>query len=213
MRQSKLRGREGPPSERADRHSANWTAFYTSTGLDKSLAPNLAKAEPSPSKPIHRTNLFTLYQRLFEAHFLPIHLAVVLTTSSIFSLNVPGFMMPEVLHMALDFAGWCRLAGWLLMLCFFYRFDSYHRLCVGLRQEEMREAGMLDELTEHDGFSLTVFPVAGIFEACLFPLGGFIFGAIPALQAVISHVFTDRITYVVSLKPQFAIKRWASIRP
>ncbi|KAK4548738.1 hypothetical protein LTR36_008511 [Oleoguttula mirabilis] len=193
--------------------SANWTAFYTSTGLDKSLTPKPANIEPAPSMPIHKANVLTLYQRLFEAHFLPIHLAVILTTSSIFSLHVPGFLMPEVLHIALDFAGWCRLAGFLLMLCFFYRFDTYHRLCVGFRQEEMREAGMLDAMIEHDGFSMTVFPVAGPFEACLFPLGGFIFGAIPALQAVISHVFTDRITYVVSLKPQFAIKRWAGIRP
>lgn len=198
--------------------SSNWTAFYTSTGLHKSLTPKPAEAkfELAPPQPIHFRNLFTLYQRLFEAHFLPIHLVVILTTSSVFSFVVPGFLMPEVLHMALDFAGWCRLAGWLLMLVYFWRYEKYHKLCVGLRQEEMRRAGLLEELTEHDGFSVNVWQVAGLLEACLFPIGGFIFGAIPALQAVLSHIFTDRLTYVVSLKPQFAIgkvKGWRAIRP
>ena len=193
--------------------SSNWTAFYTSTGLHKSLIPKLADTQPAPPKPIHIWNVFTLFRRLFEAHFLPIHLAVILTTSSIFTWLYPGFLIPNVLYLALDFSGWCRLVGWLLMLGFFYRYQRYHRLCVALRQEEMRKAGMLDEMIEHDGFSLSIFMVAGFIEAGLFPIGGFIFGAIPALQAVMSHLFTDRLTYVVSLKPQFALKRWRGITP
>ncbi|KAK5131172.1 hypothetical protein LTR08_001258 [Meristemomyces frigidus] len=193
--------------------SSNWTALYSSAGLHKSFTPTLVDTQTFPPTPIHKSNLMTLYQRLFEAHFLPIHLCVILTTSSVFTFVVPGYSMPEVLHIALDFAGWCRLGGWLLMLCFFYRYEQYHKLCVRLRQDEMREAGMLDEMTERDGFSLSTFQVAGIFEAALFPAGGLLYGAVPALQAVFSHVFTDRLTYVVSLKPQFALKRWPSIRP
>jgi hypothetical protein len=193
--------------------SSNWTAFYTSTGLHKSLIPKLADTEPAPPTPINKNNLFTLYMRLFEAHFLPIHLCVILTTSSVFTMFYPSFLIPEVLKIALDFAGWCRLAGWLLMLCYFWRYETYHKLCVGLRQEEMRKAGMLEDMQEHDGFSTNVFQIAGFVEAGLFPIGGFIFGAIPALQAVLSHVFTDRLVYVVSLKPQLAMKRWRGIRP
>ena len=56
--------------------SANWSAFYTSTGLHKSLIPRRAETEHAPPKTINKTNLFTLYHRLFEAHFLPCHLAV-----------------------------------------------------------------------------------------------------------------------------------------
>lgn len=194
--------------------SSNWTAFYTSSGLHKSLTPNLKVAaddttEPAPPQSIHKLNCLILFQRMFEAHFVPIHLAVILTTSSVFSFFTPGSTMPEVLHIALDFASWCRLAGWSLMLCFFWRFEKYHQLCTALRQEEMREAGLLDDMLAHDGFSPRVFQVAGLLEAALFPIGGFIFGAIPALQAVLSHVFTERLTYVVSLKPQVALKQWA----
>lgn len=187
--------------------SANWTAFYTSTGLHKSLIPRRADIEYVPPKPIHKMNLFTLYHRLFEAHFLPSHLAVILTTASIYDFCYPNFLIPPVLHWALDFSGWCRLLGFCLMMVYFYLYAQYHHLCLGLRQEEMRRAGLLEDMTEHDAFSTKVFQVAGIFEACLFPIGGFIFGAIPAMHAVMSHLFTERLTYVVSLKPQLAVKK------
>ncbi|TKA77295.1 hypothetical protein B0A55_04337 [Friedmanniomyces simplex] len=203
--------------------SANWTAFYTSTGLHRSLvAQKRALADPDdptntttpPPKPIHVWNLLTLFLRLFEAHFLPIHLSVILTTSSIFMLFTPTFLVPDTLRAALDFAGWCRLGGWLLMLAYFWRYEQYHRLCVGLRQEEMRKAGLLEDMLANDGFSFTTFlHRAGALEPALFPLGGFIFGAIPALQAVLSHIFTERLTYVVSLKPQqLALRSWGGGR-
>lgn len=157
---------------------------------------------------VHWHNLYTLSHRLFEAHFLPIHLAVILITSSIYSALHPSFLVPTVLKLALDFSGICRLIGFSSMLCFFYLYERYHRLCVGLRMEEMRQAGMLDHMEEHDGFTPHVFQVAGLFEVALFPIGGIIFGALPALHAVLSHLFTDRLTYVVSLKPQLALKPW-----
>lgn len=188
--------------------SSNWTAFYTSTGLHKSLIPKGANPEHAPPMPIHKYNLFTLYHRLFEAHFLPIHLAVILTTTSIYSAFLPSFLVPRFLKIALDLSGICRLIGFSTMLSYFYLYERYHRLCVGLRKEEMRRAGMLEDMEEADGFTPHVFQVAGLFEAALFPIGGFIFGAIPAIQAVLSHLFTDRLTYVVSLKPQLTLKPW-----
>lgn len=188
--------------------SSNWTAFYTSTGLHKSLAPKSAEMQHPPLQAINVWNVITIYLRLFEAHFLPIHLVVILTTSSIFTLLTPGFLVPEVLRVALDFSGWCRLAGWLLMLLFFYRMGIYHDLCVGLRKEEMYNAGLLDEMVANDGFTHSMRQTGGFWQFALFPLGGFIYGAIPALQAVLSHVFTDRLTYVVSLKPQLALKQF-----
>jgi hypothetical protein len=65
----------------------------------------------------------------------------------------------------------------------------------------MRRAGLLEQMVKHDSFSPNVFLYAGIAEAGLFVVGGFLYGAIPALQAEVSHLFTVRLTYVVSLKP------------
>lgn len=192
---------------------SNWTAFYTSTGLHKSLIPKLADTEHVPPKPIHKVNLMTLYHRLFEAHFLPTHLAVILATTGIYDLFHPTFLVPRVLRLALDISGWCRLTGFLLMMCFFFLYSKYHHFCVGLRQEEMRRAGLLEDMSENDGFSMRVFQLIGVLETAIFPLGGFLFGAIPALQAVISHLFTERLVYVVSLKPQFAKRLSGTMTP
>ena len=186
---------------------------YTSVEHHTSPTPKLAAPACVSPQPIHKMNVLTVYERLFEAHFLPIHLVVILITSSIFTLLVPASSIPEVFRLALTFSSWCRVVGWLCMLCYFHRYQKYHRLCVALRQEEMRKAGMLDEVTEHDGFTHSIFQVAGLIEVGLFPIGGTIFGAIPALQAVVSHLLTDRLTYVVSLKPQVAMKRWRGMTP
>lgn len=53
----------------------------------------------------------------------------------------------QMTRIALDYSGWCRLAGWLHTLCFFWRYETYHSLCVGLRQGEMCKAGMLEDMT------------------------------------------------------------------
>lgn len=150
---------------------------------------------------------------MFEAHFLPVHLCVILITSGIYTMFTPSSLVPTAFKMALDFSSVCRLIGWCTMLCYFYLFERYHKLCVGLRQEEMRQAGLLEEIEDGDGITPNVFQVAGLFEAALFPIGGVIFGAIPAIQAELSHLFTDRLTYVVSLKPSLpAIKSIRSTR-
>ncbi|KAF2213719.1 hypothetical protein CERZMDRAFT_39472 [Cercospora zeae-maydis SCOH1-5] len=175
---------------KADNDSSNWTAFYTSTGLHKSM------------------------NSMFEAHFLPVHLCVILITSGIYTFFTPSFLVPTVFKMALDFSSHCRLFGWCTMLCYFYLYDRYHKLCVGLRQEEMRQAGLLGDMEDNDSITTNIFQLAGLFEAALFPIGGVVFGAIPAIQAELSHFFTERLTYVVSLKPSLpTIKSVSGTRP
>lgn len=47
----------------ANDHSSNWTAFYTSTGLHKSMIPKAADTEYAPPRPINWYNLCVLYHR------------------------------------------------------------------------------------------------------------------------------------------------------
>ena len=172
--------------------------------LQSALPLTISQSSPFFPKAIHKTNVLTLFTRMFEAHFLPVHLVVTLAASSVYEMICPMFLTPQALRFALEFSAWCRFLGFCLMLCFFYRYEQYHQLCVGLRREEMRLAGLLVEMEENDDFSPNVFLTFGIAEAALFPLGGFLYGAIPGLHAVMTHLFTDRLTYVVSLKPRFA---------
>lgn len=179
-----------PPSPQATRHPQPFPHAY--------------------NKPIHFRNLCTLLNSLFEAHFVPVHLALILATTTIYDL-LAGASVPHHLALALRISGLCRFAGWSLICVYFYRYAQYHHLCLSLREQEMREAGLLDECDEgkqheqrSDGYSRRLFgPLGGVAEAGLFFIGGFLFGSIPACQAVLSHVFTERLVYQVSLKPSF----------
>ncbi|KAK5731436.1 hypothetical protein LTR17_011398 [Elasticomyces elasticus] len=146
-------------------------------------------------------NITLMFFRLYEAHFMPLHLSLILTTSTCYSLLYPRFLMPGIMRLALDISAWCRFLGFCSMLFGYSQYEHYHRRCVGLRQEEMRKAGLLERMVEQNSFSPNVFMYVGILEAAVFAIGGFLYGAIPALQAEFSHVFTTRLTYVVSLKP------------
>jgi hypothetical protein len=148
-----------------------------------------------------KRRLLTIFHRLFEAHFLPIHLLLVLTASSYYTSVYPAFLIPTILRLALRCAAVCRLISFCTMLAALYAYEEYHHICVGLRKEEMRKAGLLEKMEENDSVCPNVFSWAGILEAALFPLGGILFGAIPALHAVFSHIFTQNLQYVVSAKP------------
>ena len=176
-------------------------AYRSKTG---DLRMPITEIDPMAGLPtaIQMASVLTVFYRLFEAHFLPVHLVFVLAASSCYTTVYPGFLMPLLLKTTLDFCSAYRLVTFGIMLWFFHRYEQYHSLCVGLREEEMRRAGLLEVMIETDSVSPNVFVRGGLFEAALFPIGGFIFGAIPALQAVVSHVFTERLRYTVSLKPQ-----------
>lgn len=184
--------------------SFNFTALTTDIGKRKSTSLRAINRLEDTTTRINILNLCVLFHRLFEAHFLPLHLSLILATATIYD-NVWGHLIPRDLSMALHICSLSRWVGWVLIVTFFYRYEKYHRICVQLRKEDMINAGMKKEAGEEDRFSPEVFKWFRLMEAGIFPFGGFLFGAIPALQAVLSHVFTERITYHVSLKPQIRI--------
>jgi hypothetical protein len=187
--------------------SFNWSAASGDAGMCKPFIPrSIIRTGESPT-PINILNVCIVFHRLFEAHFLPLHLSLILAAATVYT-NVGGDLIPRELYMALYFCSICRLVGWALIVTYFYRYETYHRLCAELRREDMRMAGMKHEAAEEGNFSTRVFQWIGLFEAGIFPLGGFLYGAIPALQAVVSHMFTDRLTYHVSLKPQVNMQCW-----
>lgn len=62
--------RVGDSQITADSHSSNWTAFYTSTGLHKSMIPRAADTEYAPPRPINWYNLCVLYHRKISIAFV-----------------------------------------------------------------------------------------------------------------------------------------------
>ncbi|RMY83698.1 hypothetical protein D0862_11627 [Hortaea werneckii] len=156
---------------------------------------------------ISYTRVLAVFRRLFEAHFIPAQLPFLITASSIYEVACPRFLVPSSLQLVLDFCGYCRFTSYIMMLAYLYRYEKYHQTCVGLRKEEMRRTGLLALMDEIDSFSPNAFCTFGLFEAALFPLGGVLFGTIPAIHSTLFHLFTERLTYQVSLKPRAILMR------
>lgn len=147
--------------------------FENGTAVHQSYLSKSVDAESTALKPINILNVLVLFHRLFEAHFLPIHLGLILTTTTVYNM-INSSLIPRELALALSLSGFFRFIGWSLVCLYFYRYAAYHRLCVDLRREEMKKAGLLDDVDEHGGLSKKVFGALGFVEAALFPIGGFV---------------------------------------
>jgi hypothetical protein len=140
-----------------------------------------------------------LVHLLWEAHFLPCHLAICLLITSIYSALTPPELIHPDLLLALNWAGILRASSFIMMNICIIVYDHWHYFCVNTRSLDMMDAGIVDA-----GFSFRYrFSLSSLADRIIFPVAGTIFGPIPAVQAVISHFWTDRLEYQVSQKPTF----------
>ncbi|KAF2862273.1 hypothetical protein K470DRAFT_256236 [Piedraia hortae CBS 480.64] len=149
----------------------------------------------SPVKPsLQRIQLrrsLILSLRLVEAHFIPLHMVLIVVASSL----CPTRLLPELVQQAFIIAAYFRTISFAFFILYFIRFSTYHKQSVSLRQQDMEQAKI------ESMFTRTIFPTAGWLEILTFPIAGAVFGALPALHAAIMHLWTDQLGYVVSLKP------------
>lgn len=148
-----------------------------------------------------------LFSRLFEAHFLPIHLFLVLLASAVYSALPHPISQCRLLTATMEFTSYLRGAGFACMTMYFVVFyESYHQACIQAREREMKRAGLYEEMAQdfshRQRWTLTV-----LLDYVLFPVAGTIFGSVPLLQAIISHFWTEKLVYLVSAKPVRVIAR------
>jgi hypothetical protein len=142
-----------------------------------------------------------LFSRLFEAHFLPIHLFLVLLASAIYAALPYPLTSCASLTFAMDLTSYLRAVGFFLMTIYFVIFyEAYHRACIEARASEMKRAGLYEELADEFSHRKRLSFVA-IMDYLLFPVAGTMFGSVPLLQAMVSHFWTEKLVYLVSAKP------------
>ena len=143
---------------------------------------------------------FILFSRLFEAHFLPIHLFLVLLASAIYT-SLPDPVTCPSLAATMTLTSYMRALGFAFMTMYFVIFyESYHRACIEAREREMKKAGLYEELAEDFSYRKR-FSLITILDYVLFPVAGTVFGSVPLLQAMVSHFWTEKLVYLVSAKP------------
>lgn len=141
--------------------------------------------------------IFYLFHRLFEAHFLPTHMILLVLASSLYAAITAD--KPDTLHIGWTFAltNYLRIISFGGTAVYLMLYESYHATGAGLRLAEMTSVG----LAEHMVFSFRKFP-GNLVDYAVSPLVAPLFGCIPALQAQFSHFWTQELVYAVSAKPE-----------
>jgi hypothetical protein len=136
---------------------------------------------------------------MYEAHFLPIHITLLIIGSGLYTLFTPSSQIPRLLLQTLDITGYMRLISALNFIYFFFLYESYHYICVKSREEEMLRAGLADRMI--DSFSYRSWRRTGL-DFSLFPVAGILFGTVPAAVALTCQFWTLSLVYKVSKKPK-----------
>jgi len=170
-----------------------WGALDTGFAIRKSFS-NLSR----PSwRMLFRVKQWALAHLLWEAHFLPSFLMIIMLISSVYSAFTPPELMHPDLNWAFQFTGLLRIISFVMMNICMVVYDHWHYFCVNTRSLDMMDAGVVDV-----GFSFrNRWARSFLLDRIIFPVAGTLFGPVPALQAVFSHFVTDKLVYKVSQKP------------
>lgn len=141
-----------------------------------------------------------LFLRLFEAHILPLHISCILVASSYYSSHWASSKISPYLEIVLKLTEYARTANGVLMaICLSTAYANFYKVCVQARQWEMRKAG-LHEFT-FEPSTRSRWSLGSILDILSLPITTMLFGTLPLLQAVLSHLWSDRLLYRVSGKP------------
>jgi hypothetical protein len=140
--------------------------------------------------------IFYLFHRLFEAHFLPIHMAILIISSTIYMWVTAG--KPDALEIQWTFGlcNYLRIMGMVAIGFYMFIYERYHTICVNAREAEMKAAG----LSQHMTFSRRSFR-KNFLDYFIFPIVAPAYGSIPAAVAQVWHFWTLDLVYTVSKKP------------
>jgi hypothetical protein len=149
-----------------------------------------------PLLPPHWLKIFLLFNRLFEAHFLPTHITVLIVISTLYRALVPADSGPFSIAWTFVATDILRAVGMVALLIYFYSYQEYHRIALEYRRSEMVAAGLADGMRgSFSGRSWT-----NVLGCVWIPLVAPLYGSIPAIHAQLSHFWTMDLVYVVSNK-------------
>ncbi|BFZ58802.1 hypothetical protein PYCC9005_005867 [Savitreella phatthalungensis] len=157
--------------------------MWGSIDLGYALGQFFAPKEHS-KRPVNLRAYLILAHRLYEAHLLPIQLAVFVVVG-LFARCETGPLAP-----ILSLTGVSRFVNILQTFLWMYLAESFYAKCVGMR------------LAHNPNSQVAKRSIYNLWDYLLFPVAGFVYGSVPGVHAQMMHLVTDRIDYKVSLKPQ-----------
>jgi hypothetical protein len=149
-----------------------------------------------------RPRHFALLELLYEAHFLPCHLIIIMLFSVIYTQWTPPTQLHPTLAWTFSVTDIVRGMSFVGMNICLALYERWHALCLNARMRDMQEANLPDT-----GCSpRTWWKPQYLLDRIAFPISGTLYGAVPTIHAVFAHFFTDRLVYRVSKKPTFKLE-------
>lgn len=137
---------------------------------------------------------------MFEAHFLPTHITLILLTTTLYNLLTPSTQVPILLRQSLLISDRLRLCSLITFATFFFLYERFHQTCIDSREQEMITAGLAGKM--EGSFSHRKSWRKNVLDYATFPIAGIIFGSFPSVIAQFSHFWTLSLVYRVSKKPE-----------
>lgn len=139
-------------------------------------------------------NIFFLFHRLFEAHFMPAHLFILAATTLFYRYLTPTCLSPVTWIFLLTDR--LSFTAFLATLSFFYSYQRYYDLAAELRRTEA--AG--PDPAHHTRCHSTIKFWRNILDCIWLPIVAPLYGSLPAIHAQLMHFWTIDLVYVVSNK-------------
>ncbi|KAL2168106.1 hypothetical protein VTG60DRAFT_370 [Thermothelomyces hinnuleus] len=136
-----------------------------------------------------------LFHRLFEAHFLPVQMTILVIASTLYMWAADGTEDVHGVAWIYSVCNILRTLGFMEVALYLFLYESFHRICVESREKEMGNAGLLKGMHFSRRKAKTNF-----IDYVMVPLVAPIFGSIPCAQAQICHFWTLDLVYTVSKK-------------
>ncbi|KAK3328857.1 glycosyl transferase family group 2-domain-containing protein [Apodospora peruviana] len=139
--------------------------------------------------------IISLFHRLFEAHFLPVQMTILIVASTIYLWVADGTKDVHGVMWIYPICNVLRTLGFLEVAVYLFLYENFHKTCVENREREMSDAGLLKGMHFSRREAKTNY-----IDYVMVPLVAPIFGSIPCAQAQICHFWTLDLVYTVSKK-------------
>ncbi|KAI0482344.1 glycosyl transferase family group 2-domain-containing protein [Xylariaceae sp. FL0804] len=139
--------------------------------------------------------VFMLGHRIFEAHFLPLQMTILVVASTLYALVTEGGSDPHEVGWIFQICNVLRTTGFMECALMLLMYERFHKVGAASREREMQEAGLAKGMC----FSHRTFRT-NFVDYLMVPLVAPLYGALPCAHAQFMHFFTNDLVYTVSKK-------------
>ncbi|CAK7567265.1 MAG: hypothetical protein SEPTF4163_005227 [Sporothrix epigloea] len=139
--------------------------------------------------------LIAMFHRLFEAHFLPVQMTVLVISSTLYMWAMNGAADVHGVNWIFQTCKYLRAVGFLQVAFYLFIYENFHQIAVTAREKEMHDAGLAEGMNfSHRSLG------KNFIDYIMVPFVAPIYGAIPCAQAQLCHFWTTDLVYTVSRK-------------